>query len=509
MENYLAKICFLVVFSWTGLVSAAVITFPSLIREMASYDSVAGWPEPEFTCRQASSYDRATVAPDKPGWFANRDQGNYLSVSNFGDHTESVMMDAEGPGVIVRFWITTDKPDSRIRIFLDGADEPGAPWVLRHPGKKVGSTMYLPIPYARHCKVVLWTGTANRKGRAGARYYQINYRTYAAGAQVETFSKAVLAATREDVARVGRLLMNPPPVVQGRVLSLEKSIPGGQEAALELPAGPSAVRQLEFWLKPSGLADLERALRSTVIRMQTDGEETLWCPAGDFFGSGVGVNELKSWYRTVSSNGVMMCRWVMPYEKEAHISVMNLGNEPVAVTLRATVDAWKWDSRSMYFHTTWHQQADLVSPPPSDWNYVTLAGRGVYVGDSLALFNPVATWYGEGDEKIWVDGESFPSDIGTGTEDYYNYSWAPQGVFQTPFANQPRAGIPKTMGHNTCSRTRQLDSIPFNQSLKFDIELIAWQVTHLTYAATTHWYAFPGASTTVKPLPEEAVRRIQ
>ena len=92
----------------------------------------------------------------------------------------------------------------------------------------------------------------------------------------------------------------------------------------------------------------------------------------------------------------------------------------------------------MHFHTAWHQQSGLTTPPPSDWNFLRLTGRGVYVGDSLALFNPVATWYGEGDEKIFVDGEAFPSHLGTGTEDYYGYSYAPKGIIQTPFGGQVR-----------------------------------------------------------------------
>jgi phage protein U len=45
-------------------------------------------------------------------------------------------------------------------------------------------------------------------------------------------------------------------------------------------------------------------------------------------------------------------------------------------------------------------------------------GRRVYVGDTLTIMNPEEQWWGEGDEKIWVDGEDFPSLFGTGTEDY-------------------------------------------------------------------------------------------
>lgn len=32
-------------------------------------------------------------------------------------------------------------------------------------------------------------------------------------------------------------------------------------------------------------------------------------------------------------------------------------------------------------------------------------------------------WWGEGDEKFFVDGEKFPSSFGTGSEDYIGYAW--------------------------------------------------------------------------------------
>jgi hypothetical protein len=75
---------------------------------------------------------------------------------------------------------------------------------------------------------------------------------------------------------------------------------------------------------------------------------------------------------------------------------------------------------------------------------------------------------------------------------------------QTPFANQVRVDQPMTQGHNVLTRTRNLDVIPFARSLNFDFELISWRPTRLIYAATTYWYAFPGASSNVRPQPREA-----
>jgi hypothetical protein len=63
-----------------------------------------------------------------------------------------------------------------------------------------------------------------------------------------------------------------------------------------------------------------------------------------------------------------------------------------------------------------------------------------------------------------------------------------------------------TQGHNVLTRTRNLDGIPFSESLDFDFELISWQPTKLVYAATIYWYAFPGASSNLKPQPDAASR---
>ena len=61
-----------------------------------------------------------------------------------------------------------------------------------------------------------------------------------------------------------------------------------------------------------------------------------------------------------------------------------------------------------------------------------------------------------------------------------------------------------TQGHNTSTRTRNLDGIPFRRSFQFDMELISWKPTTLIYAATTYWYAFAGTAANVQPQPREA-----
>lgn len=96
---------------------------------------------------------------------------------------------------------------------------------------------------------------------------------------------------------------------------------------------------------------------------------------------------------------------------------------------------------------------------PIEWNFVTIRGKGIYLGNSLAVNNHMNSWYGEGNAKVWVDEDNFPSEFGTGLEDYYNTSWAPVVLYQTPFANAPRALNESSFGHNTFTRTRNLDGI--------------------------------------------------
>jgi len=497
-------------------ISGPPVTFAGLIAEMTDRESIARWPHPEYTCLQASSYDRRTVAPDQEGWFANDDHTQFIRNEVNEGRAERVMLDAEGPGCLVRFWLTTVQNKLGVlRIYLDGAASPTLtfpaydlltgslnlrnPMVIPHPGYTPdgngGNTLMLPISYAKHCKV-----TWEEKG-GGPRYYQINYRKYARGTKVETFTPERLEAARPAIVTAGEALLAPP-AVTGTRASLNATINAGTEASLDLPAGGAAVKQIQLRVTPDAGADVAAALRAMIVKIRFDGQDSVWCPASDFFGSGAGLNPLDSWYRTVATNGTMTCRWVMPYAKSARITLMNAGKHKAGVELGCVTGPWTWDERSMHFHTAWHYEGNLRTPPAGDWNFVKLGGRGVYVGDTLSLYNEIATWYGEGDEKIRVDGEVLPSHLGTGTEDYYGYSFAPRGIMQTPFSNQIRVDQPMTQGHNVLTRSRNLDGIPFKQSLDFDIELISWAATRMIYAATTHWYAIPGG--TINRVPEVA-----
>ena len=512
------------------------ITIESLLRDMVRRETLARLPEPAYTCRQSSSYDRDAVSPDEPGtWYANWDRSQFIRTEENNGRQEHVMLDEDGPGCIVRIWATWHGPgggpfsNGTLRIYIDDQEEPAVEGPVtkiidqglltgpplsqgvspKTPYAQRGHNLYLPIPYAKHCKVTYSADVlVDQGGHQGeALYYQINYRTYGEGAEVESFSMERLAAAKPVVDAVNKELANGTrdagegwkSFAAGGVLAA-----GDTSDAIRL-VGPGAIRLLQCRIEAG---DVEQALRSTVLEVAFDGERTIWCPIGEFFGTGYKLRPHTTWYTRVTEDGVMSCSWVMPFGKGAVIRVHNLGDQPVSISDGLVgYSGWEWDDRSMHFHTSWHQYTEVDTGGKKemsglnafDVNYVTVRGEGVYVGDALALCNGAAAWWGEGDEKVFVDGEAFPSHFGTGTEDYYGYAWCRPENFSAPFHAQPEGGGNLAGGYSNNSRYRALDAIPFSESLRFDMELWHWATTKINYAPTTFWYARPGAECSVQP----------
>jgi hypothetical protein len=215
----------------------------------------------------------------------------------------------------------------------------------------------------------------------------------------------------------------------------------------------------------------------------------------------------------VTDDGTMHAFWVMPFAESCTLTIHNLGKQDVSLADGAVqIGDWDFDDRSLHFHATWRQYTKIDTGPRKDQtgkgafdvNYVEINGEGQYVGDTLTLFNGIDAWWGEGDEKIFIDGESFPSHVGTGTEDYYGYAWCRPECFQAPFHAQPTGAGNLAGGFSVNSRYRSLDAMPFSKSLKFDMELWHWRNTRMNYAPATFWYARPGAQCNVAPDPASA-----
>jgi hypothetical protein len=161
----------------------------------------------------------------------------------------------------------------------------------------------------------------------------------------------------------------------------------------------------------------------------------------------------------------------------------------------------------MHFYARWRTDFDVPTRPFKDMRWVEVTGRGRYVGTALAITNPWTDWWGEGDEKIYVDGENFPSHFGTGTEDYFGYAWGSPQLYTHAYHAQPRCDGPGTFGHNSEVRWHIFDDIPFTKSIIFDLELWHWKVGRVpAYTRTAYYYARPGAKDDHEPITPSMLR---
>lgn len=498
------------IFAIHALAASPPVTTASLLGEMTNLAGMAEFPDPGYTCRQFSSYDRASKSPSQD-WFANGDCGQYLRTEETAGRHEFVMMDADGPGAVVRIW--SANPAGTLRIYLDGA---GTPALEAPMDKLLGGTvpgypkpiageysrgwnLYFPIPYARHCKI-----TSDQ----GKFYYHVNYRTYPEGTNVETFDAAKAAALpRPDLAK--------PPPSGGESRKVATTLVPGQPFSMRLDGG-MAIRGITLTPKAD---DLTSALRAVLLKIRFDGTETVVAPLGDFFGSAPGINPFTTLPLAMESGGRMRCSWFMPFRREAEITLLNTGDKPLELSGVIETAPYQWSAASMYFHAKWRAGWDVPTRPMIDWNYLTATGKGVFAGVSFSIDNPVKEWWGEGDEKIYVDGEKFPSHFGTGTEDYYGYAWCWPGLFTHPYHSQSRCDGPGNYGRTSVNRFHIIDRIPFTRDFRFDMELWHWhERCKVNMAVTAYWYAAPGATDgfkqpsredlTVRPMPEWQVPRV-
>jgi len=152
-----------------------------------------------------------------------------------------------------------------------------------------------------------------------------------------------------------------------------------------------------------------------------------------------------------------------------------------------------------------------VLPVPKDrwpdWTLLKTEGRGRFVGTMINILTegrePCVeqagtghAWWGEGDEKFFVDGEVFPSTFGTGTEDYFGYAWGNPEYFERPFHCQSMTM--ENLGYQTVCRWHITDNIPFIGSFEGFLEKYYPNDGGTRYKNIVYWYLEPGGSDPIK-----------
>lgn len=292
---------------------------------------------------------------------------------------------------------------------------------------------------------------------------------------------------------------------QGWKVSPSIAVKGKSTVVLADIDGPGAIQHIWMTISPE-------FWRRMILRFYWDGEETpsIEVPLGDFFCNGWGVRcNVSSLPVAVNPAGGFNSYWEMPFRKHARITVENLSPD---------------DSTSLYYQITYtltevpedraylHAQFRRNNPLPYQEVHTLLEGvrgQGQYVGTYIAWGVNNNGWWGEGEIKFYMDGDTgFPTICGTGTEDYFGGAWnfehprGEYGVFSTAYLGLPQVikpdGLYQSQQRFGMYRWHVMDPIRFQEDLRVTIQALGWRAQlsggrrylplQDDIASTSYWY---------------------
>lgn len=271
--------------------------------------------------------------------------------------------------------------------------------------------------------------------------------------------------------------------------------------------GPGSIQHI--WMTPTG------NWRNSILRFYWDDEPTpsVEAPVGDFFGQGWGkYAPLQSLAVCVNPGSAFNCYWPMPFRKKCRITMENIDVKEMVLYYQVDYILTDITGDAAYFHAQFRR----VNPLPYKQNYVLLdsiKGKGQYVGTYLAWGVHNNGWWGEGEIKFFMDGDTdYPTICGTGTEDYFcgSYDFGTEtknaaGVNESHYTEftSPYSGLAQVIrgdGHYGSQQRFGLyrwhitDPIRFEKSLKVTIQALGWRdggrylPLQDDIASTVFWY---------------------
>jgi len=258
-------------------------------------------------------------------------------------------------------------------------------------------------------------------------------------------------------------------------------------------SGPGIIQHIWITVDP-------RAYRDTVLRFYWDDEvePSIEVPLGDFFCNGHALRyNVNSLPMAVNPSGGFNSYWPMPFHKHARITIESQHREAIGgFFYQITYALTEIPDNAAYFHAQWRQSMTTRQIP----EHVILdgvKGQGHYVGTFLAWAQLSNGWWGEGEIKFFMDGDSsYPTICGTGTEDYFCGAWGFGGeTYSTPFLGYPLyRKEPGEVPLHGLYRWHIMDPIRFQSDLKVTIQALGWWPNHkfqpLTddIASVAYWY---------------------
>jgi hypothetical protein len=315
----------------------------------------------------------------------------------------------------------------------------------------------------------------------------------------------------------------------GRNADMFHAAPGETLELANIP-GAGCIRHIYFTI-----AGPAHYMRGLVLRMYWDGEETpsVETPFGDFFGMGhERLRYFSSLLVTVNPGGAGLlgtqgfnCYFPMPFANGARITLTNGCSETVGA-IWCHVDYEKLDKISAdtaRFHAQWRREnpttavGEQKNIPLHDGanldgkeNYVILEaqGHGNFAGYFLNVDNIVGGWYGEGDDMIFIDDDTWPPSLhGTGSEEIFGGGACPNIEYAGPYTGFYLIGNKDFSGKVSMYRFHVTDPIRFRKSIRVTIEHGHANNMANDYSSTAFWYqtephaAFPALLTFEERLP--------
>ncbi len=248
--------------------------------------------------------------------------------------------------------------------------------------------------------------------------------------------------------------------------------------------GPGAIQQI--WLTPAG------NWRYMILRIYWDDETepSVECPVGDFFACGWGeYAQVSSLPVCVNPGSAFNCYWEMPFRKKAKFTLENIGEKQCTIYYQINYTLTEVPDDAAYFHAQFRR----TNPLPYKDVYTILdgvKGWGHYVGTYMCWGVNNNGWWGEGEIKFFMDGDSkFPTICGTGTEDYFCGSYCflvpdedgkrQYREFTTPYAGMPQVirpdGVYNANTRFGLYRWHIMDPVRFEKDLKVTMQALGWR----------------------------------
>ncbi|MBQ3080249.1 MAG: DUF2961 domain-containing protein [Clostridia bacterium] len=267
---------------------------------------------------------------------------------------------------------------------------------------------------------------------------------------------------------------------QGWKVSPSVDVPAGTVFTMADICGMGAIKH--FWITYAA-----PALRDLILRIYWDGSKTpsVEAPLGDFFASATSeYRQLNSLAVCVNPRSGLNCYWEMPYRKGFKMTLENRNDKGARIYYQIDCEEKAVGDDALYFHAQFRR----VNPLPYKDVYTIVdgvQGNGQYVGTYLYWGVNNNGWWGEGEIKFYIDGDTdFPTICGTGTEDYFcgSYDFDLGDRYQeysTPYTGLSKIdaadALYKANRRFNMYRWHIQDPIYFKEDLRVTIQALGWR----------------------------------